>query len=130
MKLKSLAAAVGALALFMVPLSAKPVQTTFGNLIAALNNVNVQTGNVQVLVVDLSNVLRGANIEVLNRSLNNINIEVLRGADIDVVEIQNVLNNLSIDVNIENILNDLNVNVEDVVVAINVLTGQVIVLVP
>jgi hypothetical protein len=104
-------------------------QGNFGNLISALNNVNVQTGDVNVVAVDLSNVLRGANINALNNALNKNNIELFTGADSDVVDIQDFLNGLDIDVNIQNVLNDLSVTVDDVLVAVNVLTGQVFVLV-
>ncbi len=78
--------------------------------IAAL--VNVQTGD--ITVVDARNVLRNADIDVLNNALNNLNVEILNNSEI-----------LS-DIEISNILNDLNVNVEDVVVAVNVLGGTVI----
>ena len=95
---RGLVAALLALVVAIAPLSAQvqlPVQATFGNLIAALNNVNVQTGD--ILTFDLRNVLQNADIRVLNNALNNNHIEIL--SDID-----------------------------DVIVAVNVLTGQIFVI--
>jgi hypothetical protein len=105
-------AAALAVSVFAAPTVAAPRagQAAIGNLIAAL--VNVQTGD--IVVVDASNVLRNADIDVLNNALNNLNVEILNDAEI--------LNN----VEVSNILNDLNVNVEDVVVAVNALGGTVI----
>lgn len=85
-------------------------QVGIGNLIAAL--VNVQTGD--IVVLDARNVLRGADIDVLNNALNNLNVQILNDSEI-----------LS-DIEITDILNDLNVNVEDVVVLVNALGGAVI----
>lgn len=95
-------------------------QATFGNLIAALNNVNVQIRNLEALndltvedvrVVDVDDVLNGNNIEALNNSLNRNNV------DVDVL--RNALNNNEV---IKNSLNNVNVAVNDVV-AIDVLSG-------
>ncbi len=87
-----------------------PHAITRVGMIAAL--VNVQTGD--ITVVDARNVLRNADIDVLNNALNNLNVEILNNSEI-----------LS-DIEISNILNDLNVNVEDVVVVVNALGGTVI----
>lgn len=72
-----------------------PVQVNSGNLIAALNNVNVDIDNVVVRdVVDVNN--------------NRVNVNAL----------QNFLNRNDIDVNIEDVLNDNNVEVLNNVVTI------------
>ncbi len=85
-------------------------QVGIGNLIAAL--VNVQAGD--IVVLDARNVLRGADIDVLNNALNNLNVQILNDSEI--------LSNITI----TDILNDLSVTVEDVVVAVNALGGTVI----
>jgi hypothetical protein len=91
-------------------------QVTFGNLIAALNNINVQLENIHVLedieigditVVDARNLLRGSNINALNNVLRNANIEI------DVL--RNALQNFDI-------LRDANIVITDVI-AIDVLSG-------
>ncbi|MBW4651025.1 MAG: hypothetical protein KME06_20400 [Kastovskya adunca ATA6-11-RM4] len=95
-------------------------QVTFGNLVAALNNINAQIGELNALndltveevrVVSADNLLRGSNIRALNNVLNRNNVEI--------VELQNVLNNNEI---IKDALNQNNVAVTDVI-AINVLSG-------
>ena len=105
-------------------------QANFGNLISALNNINVQVDeltalndlltigditidDINVIVVNVEDVLNGNNV----RALNN----VLRNVDID---IQDVLNDLTITdvIDIVDVLNDAKVVVNDVV-AINVLSG-------
>jgi len=89
-------------------------QGTAGNLIAALNNINVQTGDITVIDGD---VLRNVNVNALNNALNRNNIELFSGDDADLVDldVQDVLNDLNIDV-----------NVEDVTVLVNVLSGQIV----
>lgn len=86
-------------------------QGAVGNVIAAL--VNVQADD--VVVIDLRNVLRDADIRilnnVLNNALNNNNIELL--SDIQIQDL--------IDIGAINI--PIDVNVEDVVVGVNVLGG-------
>ena len=65
-----------------------PVQVTSGNLIAALNNVNVDIDNVVVRdVVDVNN--------------NTVNVNAL----------QNFLNRNDVDIDIENVLNNNNVEI-------------------
>lgn len=95
-------------------------QATFGNLVAALNNISAQIDNLEALndltvedvrVVSADNLLRGANVEALNNALNRNNVEVLR--------LRDVLNDNEI---IKNALNNNNVAVNDVV-AIDVLSG-------
>ena len=97
-------------------------QATFGNLIAALNNVNVEINNLEALnnltiqdvrVVNVENVLNGNNVNALN---NN---------DVDVAILQDFLNNSLNNNNVEilnNALNNNNVAITDVV-AIDVLSG-------
>jgi hypothetical protein len=66
-------------------------QATFGNLIAALNNINAQVRALEnvdvseVRVVSADNLARGANVEALNNALNRNNVEILN--------LRNVLNN-------------------------------------
>jgi hypothetical protein len=96
------------------------VQATFGNLIAALNNINVQIDDLQVIddvtigdvtVVDARNLLRGANINALNNALNRNEVNVL--------SLRNVLNNNDV---LNNALNDLNIDINSVI-AVLVLNG-------
>jgi hypothetical protein len=70
------------------PAMAQPTQITGGNLIAALNNVNVEITDVVVQdVVDVNN--------------NTVNVNAL----------QNFLNRNDVDVNIENVLNNNDVDI-------------------
>jgi hypothetical protein len=102
-------------------------QATFGNLIAALNNINVQIDRLNVLsnitgdvrVVNVEDVLSGNNIEALNNALNNndVDINVLRdflnNNDCSVIAVCNSLNDA---------LDDNVVLIQDVI-AVNVLSG-------
>ena len=92
----------------------RAAQAVLGNLIAALNNINVQTGEITVIDGD---VLENVNVVALNNALNRNNIELFTGDDADVVDldIQNVLNELEIDV-----------EVSDVFVLVDVLSGDLI----
>jgi hypothetical protein len=107
-----------ALSVVSVPAHAAPkndnAQATIGNLIAALNNVNVQTGDITVVDGDI---LESVNVVALNNALNRNNIELFSGDDADVVDldVQNVLNNLNIDV-----------AVSDVFVLVDVLSGEIV----
>ena len=104
-------------------------QATFGNLIAALNNINAQIialnnldvdiGDITVVSIgDITVTLTDVQVRVLNNVLNNNNVQVNIGV------LQNFLNNSNIDVAIEirDFLNRNQINIEDVV-AINVLSG-------
>ena len=92
-------------------------QATFGNLIAALNNINAQIRALEnvdideVRVVNVQNVLNKNNVNAFNNALNRNNVEILN--------LRNVLNNNEI---IKNALNNNNVAI-DRVVAISVLSG-------
>ena len=101
-------------------------QATFGNLIAALNNINVQIDRLNVLsnldaeeirLVNVENVLSGNNIRALNNALNNNDVDVLRDFlndnECSVVAVCDSLNN---------VLNDADIAITDVI-AINVLSG-------
>ena len=101
-------------------------QANFGNLIAALNNINVQIDRLNVLsnldaeeirIVNVENVLSGNNIRALNNALNNNDVDVLRdflnNNDCSVVAVCNSLND---------VLNDADIAITDVI-AINVLSG-------
>lgn len=103
-------------------------QANFGNLIAALNNINVQIDRLNVLsnitadnlqVVNVEDVLSGNNIRALNNALNN--------NDVDVNVLRDFLNNNECSVvavcdSLNDALDDNNVLITDVI-AINVLSG-------
>ena len=105
-------------------------QATFGNLIAALNNINVQIDRLSVLsditadnfqVVNVEDVLSGNNVQALNNALNNNDVEVLTEF------LNNVLNNPNCSVvalcnSLNNVLQNADIAVNDVI-AINVLSG-------
>ena len=100
----------GAMALAIVsPAMAQPsnpVQVNSGNLIAALNNVNVDITDVRVVNVEDSVNNNTVNVNALQNFLNRNNIDV---------DIRNVLNNLNVE-----ILNNL-VTVQDVTIEDNTL---------
>ena len=100
-------------------------QATFGNLIAALNNINVQIANLEALndlidigeidiedvdvnVVRVGDVLSGNNIRALNNALNR--------NDVDINILRNVLTNFLND-------NDIDIVITGDVIAVNVLSG-------
>lgn len=109
-------------------------QATFGNLIAALNNINVQIDELDALnnltvvalndltvtVVNVENVLNGNNVRAFNNALNENNVQIL----------QDFLNE-SLNDNVVNILNnafnDLDLTLNDVI-AVNVLSGGDVIL--
>jgi hypothetical protein len=122
-----------AIALAVAPTaSAQPEnrQATFGNLIAALNNINVQIDRLNVLsnitadnfqVVNVENVLSGNNIQALNNALNRNEVDILTNF------LNNVLNNPNCSVvalcnSLNNVLQNADIVVSDVI-AINVLSG-------
>ena len=95
-------------------------QATFGNLIAALNNIAVEIDQLNALnnlnvedvqVVNVRNLLNGNNVNALNNALNRNNVEILN--------LRNVLNNNEI---VKDVLNDANIDIGQVV-AIDVLSG-------
>ena len=97
-------------------------QATVGNLIAALNNISAEIGELNALnnidisdvrIVDVDNVLNDNNVAAFNNALNRNNVEILnlRGNTI----LQNVLNNW-------NVANNPDIAISDVV-AIDVLSG-------
>jgi len=95
-------------------------QATFGNLIAALNNLSVEINQLQALngltvqdvqVVNISDLLKGNNVQALNNALNRNNVEVAR--------LTNVLNNNTV---LTDFLKNYNIAVSRVV-AIDVLSG-------
>jgi hypothetical protein len=105
-------------------------QANFGNLIAALNNINVQIERLNVLsnirdsnvqVVNVEDVLSGNNIRALNNALNNNNVEILtlRNFLNDVLDVSETQCSL---VALCDVLNDADIVVSDVI-AINVLSG-------
>lgn len=102
----------------VVPMVQQVGQATFGNLIAALNNIAVEIDELNALnnltiedvrVVNVEDLLNGKRVNALNNALNRNNVEILN--------LRNVLNNNEI---IKDALN--NINVSDVV-AIDVLSG-------
>lgn len=104
----------------VVPVVHQVGQATFGNLIAALNNIAVEIDELNALndltiedvqVVNVEDVLNGNRVNALNNALNRNNVEILN--------LRNVLNNNEI---IKNVLNNNNIALDDVV-AIDVLSG-------
>lgn len=109
-------------------------QTTFGNLIAALNNINVEIDEFEALddlavtdvrVVNVQGVLEGNNVEALNNALNSNETEI--------VALQAFLNDVTIEVldennevlTFDNVLNNNTVAVNDVI-AIDVASGELV----
>lgn len=100
----------------------RAAQVTVGNLIAALNNVNVQITRLEALndltiqdvrLVNVRDVLNDANIQAFNNALNRNNVEILN--------LRNVLNDNEV---IKNALNNNQVPIAiGQVVAIDVLSG-------
>lgn len=95
-------------------------QATFGNLIAALNNINAQVRaleNVDIEDVDV----RVVNVEDVQNNLNNNQVEVLNNAlqNADIDALQNFLNDNEV---LQNALQNADVTISDVV-AIDVLSG-------
>jgi hypothetical protein len=105
-------------------------QVTFGNLIAALNNINVEINNLQALndltitdvrVVNVEDVLNDNNVRAFNNALNR--------DEVDIAVLQNFLNNSLNDnvVTIREVLSNNNVAIGEVV-AIDVLSGDDVVI--
>ena len=105
-------------------------QVTFGNLIAALNNINVEINNLQALndltitdvrVVNVEDVLNDNNVRAFNNALNR--------NEVDIAVLQNFLNNSLNDnvVTIREVLSNNNVAIGEVV-AIDVLSGDDVVI--
>lgn len=95
-------------------------QATFGNLIAALNNISAEVNDLSALndlsvedvqVVNIQDTLNGNNVQALNNALNRNNVEILT--------LQDTLNNNEV---IKNTLNNNDVTI-DRVVAVDVLSG-------
>jgi hypothetical protein len=95
-------------------------QATFGNLIAALNNLAVEIQELEALndltigdvrLVNVSDLLNGNNVEALNNALNRNKTEVAR--------LTNVLNNNTV---LTDFLKNNNIAVSRVI-AIDVLSG-------
>ena len=100
-------------------------QVTSGNLIAALNNINVEINNLQALndltitdvrVVNVEDVLNDNNVRAFNNALNR--------NEVDIAVLQNFLNNSLNDnvVTIREVLSNNNVVIGEYV-AIDVLSG-------
>ena len=99
-------------------------QATFGNLIAALNNIAVEIDELNALndlevedvqVVNVEDLLNGNRVNALNNALNRNNVEILN--------LRNVLNNNDV---LNDALNDLNIAINDVI-AIDVLSGELVI---
>ena len=114
-------------------------QANFGNLIAALNNINVQIENLEVLtdlidigvievgdinveVITVENVLSGNNIRALNNALNRneVEINILRDFLNNNTILQDFLNNSLNNWDVDILINEL--------IAVNVLSGGDIVI--
>ena len=95
-------------------------QATFGNLIAALNNISVEIGELNALnnltvqdvkIVYVRDLLNGNNVQALNNALNRNNVQILN--------LTNTLNNNTV---LQNVLNNNNIAINRVI-AIDVLSG-------
>lgn len=109
-------------------------QATFGNLIAALNNLNVQINKLNVLsnvtggeirIVYVESLLKRNKIRVLNNALNRNRVKVLNLRN--VLNGNSLLNGNSCSLvalcnSLNNALQNANIAVSDVI-AINVLSG-------
>jgi len=91
--------------------------------VRALENVNVQ--DVDIRVVNVEDVLRGANVNALNNALNKNNTEILN--------LRNVLNgNAVLNDSLNNVLRDANIDVtvpvfiQDVVAVEVLKTGDIV----
>jgi len=111
------------------PAFAAPTQINTGSLVSALNNVNVEINQLNVL-----NDLTITDVQVVNveDSVNNNRVlnNVLNNNETDITVLQNFLNNSLNNNNVEiikNVLNKNNVEIDDVV-AIDVLRNGDVVL--
>jgi hypothetical protein len=112
-------------------------QATFGNLIAALNNITANINNLQVLsdLIDAGDVNAGdVNVALVNVDDLKVNVVALNNAlnrnDVDVDALQNFLNGVDITITdvLTNVLTNANVLVTDVLaVGVNVGTGDIII---
>ena len=100
-------------------------QAAFGNLIAALNNINAQVRALENVDVEVEDV-QVVNIGDIEDNLNENQIEVLNNAlqNADIDALQNFLNNNDV---LNDALNENNIQISDVV-AVNVLSGGDIVI--
>jgi len=109
------------------PAFAEPVQVNTGSLVSALNNVNVEIDNLNVL-----NDLTIQDVQVVNVEDSVNNNRILNNNETDIAILQDFLNNSLNNNNVEiikNVLNDNNFDIDDVV-AIDVLrNGDVVVFV-
>ena len=111
------------------PAFAQPTQVNTGNLVSALNNVNVEIDQLNVL-----NDLAITDVQVVNveDSVNNNRVlnNVLNNNQTDIAVLQDFLNNSVNNNNVEiikNVLNNNDVDIDDVV-AIDVLRNGDVVL--
>ena len=98
-------------------------QAVFGNLIAALNNINAQIialNNIDISNVEV-NVVRIGNLDLTVRQVDILN-NVLNNNAVDIALLQDFLNDNDIDVVIGDVLSRNNVEIGQVV-AIDVLSG-------
>lgn len=95
-------------------------QANFGQLISALNNINVQIDRLNALndltvqdvrVVNVEESIKNINVEALNNALNRNNTRILN--------LRNVLNSNTV---VVDVLKNADINVSDVI-AIDVLSG-------
>lgn len=112
-------------------------QATFGNLIAALNNITVNLNQLQVLsdLIDAGDITTGdVNVALVNLDDLRVNVVALNNAlnrnDVDIDALQNFLNGVDITITdvLTNVLTNADVLVTDVVaVDVNVLSGDIVV---
>ncbi len=109
------------------PAFAEPTQINTGSLVSALNNVNIEIDNLNVL-----NNLTITDVQVVNVEDSVNNNRILNNNETDIAILQDFLNNSLNNNNVEiikNVLNNNNIDIDDVV-AIDVLrNGDVVVFV-
>ncbi|MBW3571063.1 MAG: hypothetical protein KY467_08145 [Gemmatimonadetes bacterium] len=112
-------------------------QATFGNLIAALNNITANINNLQVLsdLIDAGDInVQDVNVALVNIDDVRVNVNALNNAlnrnNVDIDALQNFLNNVDITITdvLTNVLTNADILVTDVIaVDVNLLSGDIVV---
>jgi hypothetical protein len=112
-------------------------QATFGNLLAALNNITANINNLQVLsdLIDAGDVsAEDVNVALVNIDDVKVNVVALNNAlnrnDVDVDALQNFLNGVDITITdvLTNVLTNADILVTDVLaIGVNVGTGDIVI---
>ena len=110
-------------------------QATFGNLIAALNNITANINNLQVLsdLIDAGDInVEDVNVALVNVDDVRVNVNALNNAlnrnDVDIDALQNFLNNVDITITyvLTNVLTNADILVTDVIaIEVDLLSGDI-----